>query len=207
MSAAPLPALVLFDFDDVLARYAHEVRVAHLARSCGVSDRLVAEVLFDSGLESEYDGGGIDTATYLARLGEGLGSPVDEAQWIAARVAGSRVDPAVLALVQAVAGQAPIGVLTNNGMLLAEAARTLLAPLFPGLEGRVLCSGALCVRKPDAGIFRQALAHFGVAAGDTLFLDDKPANVAGARAAGLRAECVPDQAALAGALRGHGFAV
>ncbi|WP_407352594.1 HAD-IA family hydrolase [Luteimonas sp. R10] len=207
MSGAARPALVLFDFDDVLARYAHEARIAHLARSCGVGDRLVAEVLFDSGLENEYDGGDIDTAIYLERLGEGLGVPVDEAMWIAARVAGSRVDPAVLAWVQAVATQAQIGVLTNNGVLLTEAARTLLPPLFPGLEGRVLCSGALCVRKPDPGIFRQALAHFGVAAGDTLFLDDKPANVAGARAEGLLAECVPDREALADALRGHGFAL
>ncbi|MEZ0472222.1 HAD-IA family hydrolase [Luteimonas salinilitoris] len=63
------------------------------------------------------------------------------------------------------------------------------------------------MRKPDAGIFRRALAHFGAAARDTLFLDDKPANVAGARAEGLLAECVPDREALADALRSHGFAL
>ncbi|MEZ0472223.1 hydrolase [Luteimonas salinilitoris] len=149
MSATPLPALVLFDFDDVLARYAHEERIAHLARSCGVGERLVAEVLFDSGLESDYDGGGIDTATYLGRLGDGLGAPVDEAMWIAARVAGSRVDPAVLAWVRAVATQARIGVLTNNGVLLAEVARVLLPPLFPGL-GPVSAYGAC--RAGPAGV-------------------------------------------------------
>ena len=40
--------------------------------------------------------------------------------------------------------------------------RGIVAPLFPLLEGRVLCSGALGVRKPDAAAFTRALDHFGV---------------------------------------------
>ncbi|NZA28178.1 HAD-IA family hydrolase [Luteimonas sp. SJ-92] len=207
MNGASLPQLVLFDFDDVLARYSHQARIAHLAQGCGVAGERVSQVLFESGLESDYDGGLIDTATYLDRLGAGLGAPVDEALWIASRVAGSSVDPAVVALAQAVAAQARVGILTNNGALLAEACRTLLAPLFPVLEGAVLCSGALCMRKPDAAIFRRALAHFDTAPGQALFLDDKPANVAGARAVGLHAECVADAASLGAALRRHGFAL
>ncbi|MDH5822929.1 HAD family phosphatase [Luteimonas sp. RD2P54] len=207
MTGGAPPRLVLFDFDDVLASYSHQARIAHLAGCCGVSGERVSAVLFESGLEDEYDAGLIDTATYLARLGDGLGAPVDETRWIASRLAGSRVDPAVLALARSVAAQARVGVLTNNGALLAVACRTLLAPLFPALEGAVLCSGALRMRKPDAAIFHHALRHFGVPPEHALFLDDKPANVAGARAVGLRAECVADAAGLGDALRRHGFAL
>lgn len=200
------PALVLFDFDDVLAGYSHADRIAHLADGCGVPHALVSEVLFESGLEGEYDSGLIDTSTYLHRLGEGLGRPVGEALWIGSRVAGSRTDPEIVRQVLAVATQARIGVLTNNGALLAEATRSILPDLYPALDGAVLCSGALRVRKPDAAIYRHALDHFGVDAGRTLFVDDKPENVEAARTLGMHAEQTTDAATLAAALRRHGFA-
>nr|WP_255682278.1 HAD family phosphatase [Luteimonas sp. BDR2-5] len=197
--------LVLFDFDGVLAHYAHADRIADLARVAGCSAAQVAAVLFESGLETEYDGGAIDTATYLRRLGDGLGATIDEAAWIASRVAGSRADDAVLDQVVALAGRLPIGVLSNNGALMAEAMRGIVAPLFPTLEARVLCSGALGVRKPERAIFDRALAHFGVPAHETLFVDDVFANVQGARAAGLHADTVTDARSLRRVLKRYGL--
>ncbi len=48
-------------------------------------------------------------------------------------------------------------------------------------------SGRVQLAKPDAAIFRLALDRFGVAAEDSIFLDDHPANVDAARALGLHA--------------------
>lgn len=199
------PRLLLFDFDGVLAHYSHARRIAHLAEASGCDARRVSEALFESGLETAYDSGLVDTATYLHKLGEGLGCRIDEATWVASRVAGSRADEGVIAHAQAVAGHAAIGVLTNNGTLMAEAMRHIIAPLFPLLEGRVLCSGALGVRKPDAAIFHKALAHFDVPAAQVLFVDDVFANVQGARAVGLHADTVKDARSLAGVLKRYGL--
>lgn len=201
------PSLVLFDFDGVLAGYAHDVRLARLARACGVDEARVAEVLFASGLEAEHDSGAIDADSYLRRLGEGLGTRVDAATWIAARVAAASLLPGVLPLVRAAARQARTGVLSNNGALLPDVVRALAPELFPAWDGCVLCSSALRARKPDPAIFGLALAHFGEAAGRTLFLDDKAENVEAARAAGLRAERVAGAASLEAALGAHGFAL
>ena len=84
--------------------------------------------------------------------------------------------------------------------------RGIVAPLFPLLEGRVLCSGALGVRKPEAAAFARALDHFGVAAAQVLFVDDVFANVQGARAAGLQADTVTDARTLRRVLRRYGLA-
>ncbi|MEN4901963.1 HAD-IA family hydrolase [Luteimonas sp. TWI1437] len=205
MSARPRPALVLFDFDGVLAHYTHATRLAALARAAGCSAARVDAALLDSGLERAYDSGAIDTATYLQRLGAALGGSIDAKTWIDARVSASRVDPAVLALVTLVAQRVPIGVLSNNGALMAEAMRRIVAPLFPALDGRVLCSGALQARKPERAIFERALAHFGVEARHMLFVDDLFANVRGARAAGLQADTVHDARSLRRVLRRHGL--
>jgi len=192
---------LLFDFDGVLAHYQHELRIAHLAAFAECQHERVRETLFDSGLETEYDGGLIDTATYLARLGDGIGTAVDEEIWIGSRMAGSRADEGVLAHIGALDPALPLGVLTNNGLLMANAIARIVAPVFPRLDGRVLCSGGLQLRKPDTAIYARALEQLGWEAGTTLFVDDVFANVQGARSAGLHAETVTDARSLKAVLK------
>ncbi|HWQ15921.1 MAG TPA: HAD-IA family hydrolase [Roseiflexaceae bacterium] len=66
--------------------------------------------------------------------------------------------------------------------------RTLAhAGLDPAAFDALLSSAALGVRKPDQAAFRAAAAALGVPPTACLLVDDLPANVAGARAAGMRA--------------------
>lgn len=205
MSARATPSLLLLDFDGVLATYSRVTRLAVLSHASGCTPQTVAAVLFDSGLERAYDSGAIDTDGYLQRLGTGLGCVIDADVWIASRVACSAADPAMLELIASIATHVPLGVLTNNGPLIIDAMRHIVAPLFPMLEGRVLCSGALGVRKPELAIFERALAHFEARAQDTLFVDDLFVNVQGARKAGLQADTVTGARSLRKVLRRYGL--
>ena len=49
----------------------------------------------------------------------------------------------------------------------------------------IVVSGEIRLKKPDPAIFRHMLDRFGLAAGETLFIDDSERNVAGAQAAGM----------------------
>jgi len=189
---APRLDLLLLDFDGVLARYERSLRCAHLAATAGCEPARVMEVLFASGLETAYDSGALSTADYLRRLGDGLGARIAEDAWVAARVAACAADPRILAMVALVAQQRPVAVLTNNGPLMAQAIPWIVPDLFPILEGRVLCSGMLGGRKPDAAVYHQALARLAAHAPATLFVDDLFVNVQGARRAGLHADTVRD---------------
>lgn len=197
---------VLFDFDGVLAHYDHELRIGHLARHCGAAHEHVRQVLFTSGLETGYDGGAISTEAYLSRLGDGLARVIDGEAWIGSRLAGSRADESTLAQIIALDPALSLGVLTNNGLLMAQAIPRIVAPLYPRLEGRVLCSGALRVRKPEPRIFKLALDQLGWNAADTLFVDDVFANVQGARSVGLHADTVTDARSLRRVLKRFGLA-
>jgi putative hydrolase of the HAD superfamily len=79
-----------------------------------------------------------------------------------------------------------LGVITNGQGVRQRRKLTLL-----GLDGAfdaVLVSDEEGVRKPDAEIFRRALARFGVVPGEAMFVGDHPiADVQGAHEAGLRA--------------------
>ncbi|RRJ44086.1 hydrolase [Xanthomonas vasicola pv. musacearum] len=205
MSPTPT-SLLLLDFDGVLAHYARPRRMAALATAAGCSPQRVHEVLFAQGLERAYDAGAIDTHAYLAQLSEELRHPIDRATWITARVAACRADPSVVAQVLAVSATTAVAVLTNNGPLMLDAIERVVPSLFPLLQDRVLCSGALGGRKPDVQVYPRALAQLGQRAEHTLFVDDLFVNVRGARAAGLHADTVRDARALRRVLKRYGLA-
>lgn len=197
------PDLVLFDFDGVIADYARPHRIAALAMACGCTAERMHRALFDEGLEAAYDAGRLDTATYLARLGEAIGQPVDAATWIAARVAGTRVRSAVVEMIHSLSGHAGVAVLTNNGPLIEAVVRTIAPGLFPLLDGRVLASGMLGLRKPAPEVYRRALAVLDASPARTLFVDDLFVNVRGARACGLQADTARDARSLRHLLLRH----
>jgi epoxide hydrolase-like predicted phosphatase len=69
---------------------------------------------------------------------------------------------------------------------------------------RGVFSSRVHLSKPDAAIFRLALERFGIAAQDTIFLDDHPANVDAARALGIHAVRFEHAAQAAGELAALG---
>lgn len=200
------PQLVLFDLDGVLVHYDRAHRVEHLANTLGRSVRQVDDALFASGLESRYDRGELDTTDYLDRLGVALHTRVGREAWTAARGAAMRIDADCLGLLERVATQADVAILTNNGPLLGECLPELLPGLFPRFDGRVLCSATLGESKPAPEVYLRALARLRHAPHASLFLDDNADNVDGARAAGLHAERVPAPGELMAILAGYGLA-
>lgn len=57
-------------------------------------------------------------------------------------------------------------------------------PFFDWFDG-IVVSGEIGLVKPDARIYRHLLDQFGLRAEDCIFIDDSPANVAGADAVGI----------------------
>lgn len=80
------------------------------------------------------------------------------------------------------------------------------APLFDWFQD-IIVSGREKLVKPDPAIYALAEQRFGLAPADILFLDDNPANVAAARAAGWHAHQFTDAADAAEAIRAAGFQV
>lgn len=80
------------------------------------------------------------------------------------------------------------------------------APLFDRFAD-IIVSGEERLMKPDPAIWALAERRFGHPGQALFFIDDNPANVAGARAAGWRAHRFTDARTLAEALRAEGLPV
>ena len=179
--------LLLLDLDDVLVDYSHERRCRALAETAGVEPSIIHRAVFSSGLEKRCDLGEFELDEYMDRLRSewGLDIPVDD--FIAARRASTRIRPNMLAFCEDLAASVSLAIFTNNGYWLQLHAERIVPELMPLFGTRFVSSGSLGLTKPDPDAFILCLRQLGFAAGSTLFVDDKVANVEGARQAGLDA--------------------
>ena len=176
---------VIFDFGGVLCLHPDEARITRAAAACGLPvDRFLKDFWRT---RREYDAGRLRPAEYWrgivpdfdeSRLPELIRREVElwnqydgrVFDWIGRlRAAGHRT-----------------AILSNLPRVLGEALRA--TPGFLDPFDHVTFSYELGVIKPDPGIYADAIRGLGVKPEEALFLDDRPENVEGGRAAGLRAE-------------------
>lgn len=176
---------LLFDLGGVVCRFLPERRLAALAGLSGLESEQIRARLWDSGLDADFDGGKFTAASMVRAVCERLGIDAPYAAIEQAWTAAFEPDPDVLAIVAAGRQRHRTALLTDNGPLLRDAMPRLF-PEISRLLDPLLFSCDLRARKPSPAIFLRALDRLGVAPGDVILIDDSPAAVDSARAAGLQ---------------------
>jgi putative hydrolase of the HAD superfamily len=195
--------VVLFDLDDVLVDYRHDVRCHTLGGRIGRDADAVHAALFGSGLERRADLGLVDAAGVAAALSATLGVQVTVEDCIEARAASTTARPALLAIVAALATRVRLAILTNNGLLVRDRFAEICPPLASHFADRVHCSAMYGLAKPEPALFAACARALCVAPSRVLFIDDKAGNAAGAAQAGMSAHHYRDTAGLQAALSSH----
>jgi len=128
------------------------------------------------------DTGEISQPALFERLSRLTGVPADqvEAQWWAY----VQIDTKVVALIRTLRARFKIGLLTNSPSPFCR--RILAEHELAGLFDAVVVSSEHRVAKPDRKIYEVVLSELGVQPAEALMIDDNPANVGGAIAAGMR---------------------
>jgi putative hydrolase of the HAD superfamily len=177
---------VLFDSGGVLSQHQSEDDLALLARAAGAPVPALMDPYWE--WRRAYDLAELDTAGYWAQVGRGLGrsytdaeiselSRLDCASWL-------RLQPGTVALVQDLAAAGlPLALLSNApGDVAGAVSRLPVAAHFRHL----IFSCELKTAKPDPACYGAVLATLRARAEDVIFIDDRPENVAGAAALGIR---------------------
>jgi putative hydrolase of the HAD superfamily len=197
---------IVFDMDGVLCRYRIERWLAILASWSGQSPDAIHAAIWRSGFEDEAERGGVSADEYLRGFGERMGYPLSAAQWVEARRAAIEPDLAVLSLARQLSMDHPVGMFTNNPLLLKRHIAEVF-PAVPDIFGtRAIFSAELGRSKPDPEAFRRLAARLGLTPGEILYFDDDATYVAGAREAGLSAHPVGEAADVRTGLAVHQLA-
>ena len=202
-----VPRAIIFDFGGVLCFHPPEERFTPIAKVFGLETRDLLRLFWAD--RPAYDAGRLDARAYWSGIARGAGQKLDETL-LPALVRGevelwNHYDQRVLSwAAQLRARGFRTAILSNLPRVLGEELRA--TPGFLDPFERVVFSYESGLLKPEPGIYEAAIGGLGVAPQDALFLDDRPENVAGARAAGLEAEVFQSwEEFQAGALRRYGL--
>lgn len=130
-------------------------------------------------------------AAWETRFGESIPGPVPGAHELVERLDAAGV---------------PLFAITNFSHEFWPPFRAREAALFDRFRD-IVVSGAEKLVKPDPAIYHLALGRFGLRAEEAVFVDDNPANVAGAVAVGMQAILFTGVDALAADLQALGFPI
>jgi HAD superfamily hydrolase (TIGR01509 family) len=207
MAAVTEISLILFDLNGVLYRYDREARISYLHSVSNQSADAIRGAIWDSGFEDSGDAGVVDATAYLQGFGDRIFYQLSEAEWVAALLVAVSPIAATLALLPRVRPEVRCAVLTNNNLLVRQHFATLYPEVAAHVGDRAFVSAEFGARKPDPEAYRRCLVRLGVVPTAALFVDDSPANVAGAREAGLQGleYTVPEE--LSAELRRRGLLV
>lgn len=158
--------------------------------------------LRDAGVYPAFERGELTEQQYWAAYGE-AGLEVDVDVFHHTRRTGYRWLPGMRELLDDLAGKVQRIAASNYPIWIEELADGLLVGRFE----RVLASHHLGVRKPEPAFFEALLAETRLPAAQVLFVDDRPGNVEGACAVGMRGHVFVDADDLRARLRAEGVAV
>ncbi len=198
------PSFFYFDLGNVLVLFTVERMCRQMAEVAGTGPERVHQLVFDSGLQRQFELGQIGEAEFYDRFCQGLGRCVDRQALVAAAcdifTLNVTVVPVLAGLCQA---GYRLGILSNTCPAHWEHCRRRFRLLEEMFSVHAL-SYRLGAMKPDAAIFRAAaeLAH--TAPEDIFYTDDVAGHVAGARAVGFDAVPYTDTPSLAAELRRRG---
>lgn len=197
-------AWVLFDYGNVICAPQPEQAVAALARAAGCTVAEFGDAYWSHRLD--YDRAELDCTTYWQKVAAGLGrsfSDADIAELTRLDIASwLHLNAGTVALVEDAAAAGHRLALLSNAP--AEVA-TVVAGL-PVARHFEYCAFScfLRVAKPDPACYRAVLERLGAPPGEVVFLDDRPENVAGAAALGMRAVLFTGPRQARAALAAHG---
>ena len=192
---------VIFDYGGVLARTADPEPRAAWERGLGLAPGSLTATVHDRRLWVAAQNGSIHSDAHWQSVGEALGLSKSQLRGLRASFyAGDVLDQQLLARIDRLRQQGmALGLLSNfstdlRGILEAQD----LVRRFD----RVAISAEIGVMKPDAAAYQAILGMLALPASACVFIDDLPANVAAARALGMRGIVFEDTASCLAALEG-----
>ncbi len=199
------PAFFYFDLGNVLLTFDHQTACEQVGHLVSLPAGRVKDLLFDSGLQTRYEQGALTSRQFYEEFCRTSGtSPQYEAFHLANSDIFQLNVPIVAIVGHLRSAGSRLGILSNtcegHWQHVANGRFRIISHYF----SVTVLSYELRQFKPDATIYRTAVARAGVEPAQVFFVDDREENVEGACRAGLDAVIYRGPHQLAADLRSRG---
>ena len=190
------PGFIFFDLGNVILNFSHQRSFEQVAEVANISPEKAKEAIFDSGLQNQYEKGLVTSDQFVDIFSKETVSQPDPARLFRALSDIFWLNRSIVPILAGLRGiNYPMGILSNT----CEA-HWLFAlerfPVIPMMFNQFILSYESKSMKPDAKIYEDAIAMAGLPPQQIFFVDDRPENVEGAKAAGLDAHIFYDSVGL-----------
>lgn len=176
---------VYFDNGGVIVRTEFQAPRQHLAERLGMEYEDLVHLVFDSETARQASLGLITEDEHWAAVMRRLHLPGSKAQAIRDEFfAGDVTDLALLAYLRGLRRKCKVGLISNAWSGLRP---WIVSREYDDAFDAMIISAEVGMAKPDPRIYQLALEKLGIAASESVFVDDFPENVKGARAVGMQA--------------------
>jgi putative hydrolase of the HAD superfamily len=175
--------VVFFDLGGVILRTEHQAPREHLAERLNVSYEDLVRIAFEGDSARRASLGEITAQQHWEAVASRLGRPPAEAPALREEFFGGDViDRALLEFIRTLRPSRRTGVISNAW---ADMRDYMIAKRFDDAFDFIVISAEVGLLKPDPRIYELALRGAGATPAAALLVDDLPANVEGAMAAGM----------------------
>ena len=177
---------IIFDYGGVLVQMVDETPRQQLAKHYGIPLRRIYHLLFNTEASTRASLGEITTEHHWRAIHEILHiPPAERADFVRQFWSADGLNTELVDQLPALQVRFRLGLLSNAN----DDLRSVLTDRWQidSLFDDLVISAEVGLMKPDLRIYELAVARLGVQPDEALFFDDMPANVEGARMAGLHA--------------------
>lgn len=199
------PEFFYFDLGNVLLFFDHRRACRQMAEVCGADPQLIWDVVFESGLELQYEAGAVSSQQFYETFCRQTKTRPDYQRL--ARAASDIFEvnvPAMAILGQLSAAGQRVGLLSNTNEMHWQIVVDGRYGLIPGVFEQIVLSYKVKAVKPDPKIFLAAAEQAGTRPEHIFYVDDIAGHVAAARAVGFDAVQFTDARSLARELHRRG---
>lgn len=176
---------VIFDFGNVVGFFDHQITLGKLACHTDMPPAEMYQAVYLGQLEDAFESGRMTKAQFLQEARRLCRLTCDQAIMETAFADIFVPNPEVCSLIPRLKGKYQIILGSNTNELHAAKFLDQFAEVL-GMFDHLVLSYQIQTRKPLAGFFEHCRRLANCSAEECLFIDDLPANVEGARAAGLK---------------------
>jgi HAD superfamily hydrolase (TIGR01509 family) len=177
--------IVFFDLGGVILRTEHQAPREHLAERLNVSYEDLVQVVFEGDSARRASLGEISAQQHWEAVAGRLGRPLAEAPALREEFfGGDALDRELLEFVRTLRPDRRTGLISNAW---ADTRDYIVHNRFDDAFDLLVISAEVGLLKPDPRIYELALRGAGAPPAAALLVDDMPANVEGAMAAGMSA--------------------
>jgi FMN phosphatase YigB (HAD superfamily) len=174
---------IIFDLGRVLVDFDHRRGCEQVSSVTGIPADALWRRFFDDALEHHFEAGAVTVDDVIVELAKMAGRPVEPAAiWQAAGDIFKEIE-GMHQLVRKVKAQVKfVGLLSNTNIIHWK----YVSENFPVAREfhKPILSFEVKSMKPDVQIYHRAAEILGITPSETIFIDDLPANIDGARSAG-----------------------